>query len=269
MTPSVYTVRASAWPNIFDCSHRFEGEHILGLKRPAGIRLHLGTSLHAGSAAFDSSRLPGARPISIDDATQVFVTTLRNPEREVDYSKDDITPRTAETIGISLLTRYCGEISPRLTFRSVEQPLDPLDIDCGDGMVVRLTGTMDRARVIAGIDGDVIADLKSGSRAIENGIVVTKTHVPQIGTYQILYERTAQRSTSGGQIIALCTAAKPRLGVSPLFDGKTVMLGTEDAPGLIQYAAAKFRRGLFDPNPASKFCTARTCARWDTCKFHG
>jgi hypothetical protein len=265
---NVLTVRASSWGSLFDCAHKWEGEHLLGMRKATGLRGQLGTALHASTATFDKGRLPGAERVTVDEAAGIFVDTLAHPEREVDYSQDELTSREAERIGLSLHTRYCFDVSPRFTFKSVEQRLEPVDIDCGSGTYIRLTGSMDRARVAEATGGIVIPDLKSGARVVSDGQAVTKGRAPQLGTYQILYEQTEGLVTLGGQIIALHTSSKPAVAVSPVFDAKRVMLGTEKAPGLIEHAAAMFRTGLFPPNPQSTLCSRKYCARWDHCNFH-
>lgn len=268
MAPSVFKVRASSWGGLFDCAHRWEGEHILGLRKPSGLRAQLGTALHASTAVFDSGRLPGGSQVSATDAANAFVQTLHNPDREVDYSQDALTVRDAEKIGLVLHARYCTEISPQFTFKSVEQQLQPLDIDCGGGTLVRLTGTMDRARVADTPDGIVIPDVKSGSRVIEKGEASIKGRSPQIGTYQLMYEASEGCTTVGAQVIALHTTSNPQAAVSKVFDAKRVMVGTDTNKGLLEFAAEMFRSGLFHPNPQSILCSQKYCARWNTCNFH-
>ncbi|MBN9117495.1 MAG: PD-(D/E)XK nuclease family protein, partial [Pandoraea sp.] len=56
---SIYTVRASSWGALFDCSYRWEGIHLLKLRNVVGLRAALGTAIHAGTAVFDQSRLDG------------------------------------------------------------------------------------------------------------------------------------------------------------------------------------------------------------------
>lgn len=264
----VTAVRASSWGGLFDCAHRWEGEHLLGMRLPSGLRAQLGTAIHASTAAFDSGRLPGGSRVTPDDAAGVLVDTLTKPEREVDYTKDDITPREAERIGLQLHTAYCLDVSPRFSFQSVEAKLKPLDIDCGSGIVVRLTGTMDRARVAASPAGPVIPDIKTGARVIEKGEVKTKGRSAQLGTYQLMWEQEHLEPTAGAQVIALQTTAKAATGVSPVFDAKRVMLGSDERPGLIEFAADMFRTGLFPPNPQSMLCSPKYCARWASCLFH-
>lgn len=264
----IFTARASSWGRLFDCAYAWEGEHMLGIRKPAGLRAHLGTSIHASTAAYDSSRLPGGSPISVDDAAGVLVDTLRMPDRDVDYDQDGLSVNDAETIGLRLTAAYCHEIAPRFTYVAVEAKLKPLDIDCGGGVLVRLTGSMDRARVAATPEGIVIPDVKTGTRVISERKVSIKGRAPQLGTYQLMYEQDTGQATSGSQILGLKTSTKPEWGVSPVFDAKRVMLGTDTAPGLIEIAGQMFRSGLFPPNPSSHLCSPKYCARWSTCHFH-
>jgi hypothetical protein len=120
--------------------------------------------------------------------------------------------------------------------------------------------------------------VKTGGRVISGGAVVTKGRAPQLGTYQLMYERDPAhgRPTDGAQVIGLLTsnaALKPKpgdviAGVSHVFDAKSVMVGTDGSPGLIEYAAAMFRSGLFPPNPAATICAEKYCARWHKCAHH-
>lgn len=264
---STITVRASSWGSLFDCAHAWEGVHILGMRKPAGLRAALGTAVHASTAANDQARLDG-NPLLPDETAGVMVDTLRNPTQEVDYSADDLTVKEAERIGLALHSRYCTDIAPRFEYTAVEMKLDPFQIDCGNGVVVRLTGSMDRARVARTEGGIAIPDIKTGSRIVEKGEVNLKGKAAQLGTYQMLYEASTKTPTVGGQIIALPTSGKAQPMVSPLFDARRVMVGTEEQPGLIEYAAEMFRTGLFPPNPQSVLCSPKYCARWKTCMFH-
>lgn len=265
---SDFTVRASSWGALFDCAYKWEGEHLLGMRRPSSLRAALGTAIHAGTAAFDQARLDGA-PIRTDDAAGVFVDALQNPDDEVDYKSDKtITLNEAEIIGLALTVKYCAEISPQFTYTSVEMKLNPLTIDCGGDLTIKLTGTMDRARVADNGAGVIIPDVKSGSRIIENGEVILKGKAAQLGVYQMMYEDTTGEPTVGGQIIGLQTTKKAETGISRLVDGKRVMLGTDKEKGLIEMAAIMFRTGFFPPNPQSQLCSKKFCARWESCIYH-
>lgn len=262
------TARASSWPSLFDCSYRWEGEQILGMRKPSGLRSVLGSAVHASTACFDQAKLDG-NPISPYDASEAFMETLHHPEGEVDYKQDEkLTLADAERIGLTLHSMYCTTIAPQFNYEAVEMKLDPLRIDCENGVVITLTGSMDRSRVATTAAGAVIPDIKTGSRIVQEGQVNLKGKAAQCGTYQLMYEATTGKPTAGGQIIALPTTSKPTPMVSKVFDAKRVMLGADGQPGLIELAAVMFKTGLFPPNPSSVLCNKKFCARWDTCIYH-
>lgn len=262
------TVRASSWAGLFDCAYRWEGIHILGLRNVVGLRAALGTAIHAGTAVFDQARISGDS-VTADDAAGVLIDKLRDPENEYDPSRDDLSVGEAEKTGVTLLTKYCLEVSPRYNFVAVEMETKPLDIDCGNGVTVRLTGTMDRARIRKGDHGVGIADLKSGSAAVQKGEAVTKGHGPQIGTYELLYEHTTgEPITDVAEIIGLKTKGKAEIGFGTIANARRAMVGTEDQPGLIEFAAEMFKTGRFFPNPKSLLCSEKYCPRHATCHFH-
>jgi hypothetical protein len=265
---SLVTVRASSWGGLFDCAYKWEGEHLLGMRRPAGLRATLGTAIHAGTAAFDQARIDN-NPISAMDAADVFMDALHNPTDEVDYKQDrSITMREAEVTGLTLHTRYCNEISPKFDFKAVELKMEPFEVNCGNGITIRLTGTMDRARVAASGQGVVIPDVKTGTRVIENGAVSLKGKSAQLGAYQLMYENTTGEQTVGAQIIALPTSGTPEPRISPVWDAKSKMIGNDTAPGFIELAATMFKHDFFPPNPQSPLCSKKYCARFDACSYH-
>lgn len=262
------TVRASSWAGLFDCAYRWEGIHILGLRNVVGLRAALGTAIHAGTAVFDQARISGDS-VTADDAAGVMIDKLRDPENEYDPSRDDLSVGEAEKTGVTLLTKYCFEVSPRYNFVAVEMETNPLDIDCGGGVIVRLTGTMDRARIRKGDHGVGIADLKSGSAAVQKGVAVTKGHGPQVGTYELLYEHTTgEPITDTAEIIGLKTKGTAEIATGIVKNAKRAMVGTEDQPGLIEFAAEMFKTGRFFPNPKSLLCSDKFCPRHNACIFH-
>lgn len=261
-------IRASSWGRLFDCAYSWEGTALLKLHSPGSPRSLLGTAIHAGTAAFDTARML-LDPISVFDAAGVLVDELQHPKEEISWAGSDLTLRDAESIGIKLLNRYCTEWSPRFEFRAVELTTKPLVIDCGGGVLVELTGTLDRARFASYGNGAGIKDLKSGMRAVSKGQAVTKGHAAQIGTYEILYEHTTgEPITEDAEIIALATSGKGEIATGTITGAKQMMLGDEQHKGLIQIGADMLRTGLFAPNPQSRLCDKRYCPRWNTCPYH-
>lgn len=265
---STYRVRASAWSSLFDCAYRFEGIHLLGMYNRVGLRAALGTAIHAGTAAYDQAHIDRSG-LTIDDASGVLIDKLHDPENDFNPDADDLTMPDAERIGIALLVKYCRQITPNYQFSAVEMETKPLDIDCGGGIVVQLTGTMDRARVCTKTDGIGIADVKSGGAAVAKGVAKVQGHGPQLGTYEILFEHTTgERITADAEIIGLKTNGTPEIGTGVVRNAKAMMLGTDDQPGLIEFAARMFRSGDFYPNSRSLLCSPKYCPRHSTCHFH-
>lgn len=265
---SITNIRASSWGALFDCSYRWEAIHLDGMRNIVGLRAALGTAIHAGTAVFDQARIDDSG-VTADDAAGVLVEKLRDPANEYDANRDDLTVKEAERVGISLLTKYCFEVSPKYQFVAVEMETKPLEIDCGGGTIVRLTGTMDRARIKFGSSGVGIADLKSGSVAVQKGAAVTKGHSPQIGTYELLYEHsTGRQITDDAEIIGLKTKGTLEIATGTVVNAKRMMVGTDEQPGLIQFAAEMFKSGNFYPNTKSMLCSEKYCPRFKTCFFH-
>lgn len=261
------SVRASSWGRLLDCPHAWEAQHLLGMHKAAGMPALLGNGIHAGSAAFDQARLD-ASPITPSDAVAVMVDELRHPSQEYDLRDADMTLDKAAQVGSLVLSRYCREISPHYEFIAVERRLEPYPIDCGNGVTITLTGSMDRARTHKGKAGKGICDLKSGKRSVENGVAVTKKHKAQLGVYEVLEEAaTGERCTLPAEIIALPTGSDSTPAVGEIHGARAALIGTATEPGLITFAAEMFRSGLFPPNPQSSLCSPKFCARWETCRF--
>lgn len=265
MSNRIIPIRASSFGTFFDCAMRFEAEQINKIQKRGSLRAWLGTSIHAGTAAYDQAVIDGAR-ISVDDAAGVMIDMLWEPPETLEPD-NKLTLREAERISLILLSRYCKEIAPHAEYAAVEGALKPLDIPF-DGVTLRFTGTMDRSRVVRTLKGRVIRDIKSGGRLFDTeGRVIVKARAAQVGTYQLLDENTTGELTSGAEIAALQTSSKPMVGVSHIFDAKALMLGDDTRPGLIEIAAKMMKEGLFPPNPSSQLCSKKYCANWDRCAY--
>lgn len=266
------TVRASSWPGLFDCAHRFYWQDVVGLRGPGNGRSAVGTAVHAGTALFDQARLDG-RAVSVSDAVEASFEALTKPDEEVVYD-EGMTRRDAEGMAVLLTTRYCQEIAPARTYAAVELRCAALDIVTGHG-IVRVTGTTDRVRLLP--DGRFgIGDLKTGAASTElddqgRRRAVTKPHGMQLGIYTLMAEHgTGQRIDGPAEIVALQTTKGGPCATGEIADVKTPLLGTDEQPGLIEMAAQLLAAGLFPPNPKSLLCSPRYCAAHDTrCKYRG
>jgi len=259
-------IRASSLAELFDCAHRWEGKHLLGMNGPTGGPAQLGTGVHAGTAAFDSSRLPGGTPISIDDAAGAVVDAIHRPEREVDWG--DMKQRDAERIALSLHTKYCADIAPKQEYMGVEVKCERLDLpDLG----ISLTGTNDRVRRTPnGLLG--IADLKTGKRAVRtDGKAETAKHALQLGVYELLAQHAMGIPIQApAQVIGMNTGTTPasqRIGTGEVKNARALLLGQDGEPGFLEQAAVIVRSGVFQANPSSFLCSVKYCTRWNTCRY--
>lgn len=274
--PSIMSIRASSFGGLFDCALRWEQVHLRGLHSPSSPRALIGTGVHAATAAFDTARMNGA-PMRLDDAAGVAVDAIaeRIVTDDVRWSAEEPDRKAVESIALRVSTNYCADISPRYEFAAVELTTKPLDIDCGGGVIVRLTGTLDRARAIVQPSATGtkrrIADVKTGMRAVTAaGEADTRKHRPQIGTYQLLDEHTTgEKVDDTAEVIGLNTGGKFNTGVSTVRGSKQLLLGSDAAPGLIDLAAQMFRSGLFPPNPQSFLCSAKYCPHFNNCPYGG
>lgn len=264
---SEYRLRASSWGGLMDCALSWSKTHLEGMTRPSGPAAHLGTAVHAGTAVYDTARMNG-QPIRPADAACYVVDALRNPEYPVDWSGEQhLTPKTAERIALALYSKYCADIAPHQDYAAVEMRCDDLPIEFDNGVVIVLTGTLDRIRrTPAGLG---IVDLKSGAcRVNSDGEVKASTDGPQLGQYELLATHTtAQPITAPAQIVGLNTRGQLNVGVAELHDCRQILVG-DGFPGYLELAAQMLGTGLFPPNPKSTLCNPKYCANYERCPYH-
>lgn len=271
------TIRASSLGELFDCSARWAakylGEWKGGKRPPESGRAWLGTGIHAGTAVYDVARLGRDKgdlaDASADDAAQAFIESIDKPDVEVKWLPD-LPKQKAKDIGVTLVTRYCEDISPKYSFEHVEQKCAPLDIEVG-GVLIHITGTNDRVQKQMQSRG--IIDLKSGARIMRGGQVNVSPHAAQLGTYE-LTALMAERDTGfkynlPAEIVALPTAGDlvPEVGV--IRNPSKVLTGEPGKPGLLEAAAGVLKAGIFPGNPRSSLCSRVWCPAFDGCRWRG
>lgn len=262
----IIPIRASSLAELFDCPARWAAKHIDGKTLPRSAAAQLGTAVHAGTAAFDASRLPGGSPISADDAAGALVDAIQHPEKDVDW--DDTQPREAERIALALHTRYCADIAPAQRYLGVEVRCERLDLP---ELGIALTGTTDRVRITPA-GGHGISDLKTGGRAVgTDGRAVTQGHGVQLGVYELLAEHAMGLPiTEPAQIVGMQTgktAAAQRVGLGEVPGARAALVGTDEQPGLLEHASRLIHSGAFYGNSRSVLCSARFCPAHPTCRF--
>lgn len=259
-------IRASSLSELFDCPARWAAKHIDGMRMPSSGAAQLGTAVHAGTAIFDSSRLPGGTPVTADDAAGAVVDAIYKPEHEVDWEEE--RPQDAEKIALALHAKYCEEIAPTQEYAGVEIECERLELsDLG----IALTGTTDRVRKVAE-GGFGISDLKTGKTAVaSDGRVKTAGHAFQLGVYELLAQAAIGEPITGdAQIIGMNTAKTPaaqRVGIGIVRGAKDVLLGDGEKPGVLEHAARLIHSGDFFGNPRSMLCSKKFCPTHAICRF--
>lgn len=260
-------VRASSLAELFDCPARWKAKHIDKMTMPTSGAAWLGTSIHRSTAAFDQSVLDD-EGLTADDTADILVDAIQNPDEEVEWD-EKLQPANAEAIGLALHARYCSEFAPTKQYEGVEVRCDSLEIDFDQhDVTIQLTGTTDRIERTP--DGKrAINDLKSGKRAVDSsGVAKTAGHGLQIGVYELLAEHATGEPIDGpAQIIGLQTNGKARIGVGYIEGARDKLIGTEESPGALDYAAQMLGAGLFPGNPRSMLCNPKFCPAYGICRF--
>lgn len=259
------SIRASSIAELFDCPARWEAKHINGLRMPMSSKAALGKAIHASTGAFDAARVLG-QPISVDDAAAAAVDSLYLPDEDVDWADDNIDQ--AATVALALHRKYCADIAPTQDYAGVEASCEALTIsDLG----ITLTGTIDRVyRDDTGALG--IADIKTGKTAVAaDGTVKTQGHGLQLATYELLAAVAIQQPlTAPARVIGMQTGITPkaqRIGIGEIDSPRDALIGTEEAPGALHYAAQFIKSGNFYGNSRSQLCGQKFCPIHSRCQF--
>jgi hypothetical protein len=259
-------IRSSSWAELFDCAARWAAKNLDGIVMPSSVAAHIGTAIHAGTAAFDESGMAGDR-ISPMDAADLAVDELRADEN-VRWTTSEPSRREAEAIVISQTLAYCKTFD-HYQWAAVEHQCQPLDIDMGADLTIRLTGTLDRIRKHP--DSRLgVADLKTGVRRINSdGLVDTAADGAQLGCYELLYEAdTGLVIDAPAEILAIDSKCAGVVASAAVPRTREILIGSDEEPGLIFMAAMYLRAGIFPPNPKSGLCSDRYCPIYDRCKYH-
>lgn len=262
MNKQPITIRASSFGSLFDCPARWIAIHLEGRRMPQSGKAALGSAIHAGTAVFDTERLAGQVP-SVEAAMDAAQESIRKPRDETDWEGEQ---EKAESVALSLTSKYCKEESPKHNFVAVEASVESLHIT---DLNIILTGTTDRVEQTD--DGYGIRDIKTGKQAVgSDGKVKTNGHAAQMGVYELVAEAaTGMPMKAPAQIIGLQTNLTPdkqRIGTGEIVGAKEVLLGDDDNTGLL-ITAAKLVHGEIPPwgNPKSMMCHGNYCPSFNTC----
>ena len=261
----VIPIRASSLSDLFDCPARWEAKNLLNKRNPAGARTRLGTAIHEAVTQWDYMQMIGEE-VSIDECAEILHHQIWQPNEEVDWS--DLDQNSAENIGHSLMNKYIAQIAPTQKFIGVEVRCESLILaDLG----IELTGTIDR--IYENEAGELgISDIKTGKVAVgSDGVVKVSGHTPQMGIYTVLASHALQEPVlAPSRIYGLTTAKTDKgqhVGIGEIESPAQVLLGTQEEPGLLQYASQVLKNGVFYGNSKSMLCSEKFCPAFSTCKF--
>jgi hypothetical protein len=101
--------------------------------------------------------------------------------------------------------------------------------------------------------------------------VNTKGHGVQLAVYELLAANAiGQRMEAPAQIVGLQTAKTEkglRVGRGEMPSAMAALVGTEEAPGILEHASRIVHSGLFHGNPRSQLCSEKYCPAWRVCHF--
>lgn len=265
MTRQPITIRASSFGTLFDCPARWIAIHLEGKRTPNTVNALLGTSVHHGTAVYDTGRLPQGTPVPVAAAKEAAFQSVMTPEYEIEW--EDEKPGKVADVAVSLTERYCTLYAPTVEYVAVEISVESLlltDLD------IVLTGHTDRVRRLT--DGRLgICDVKTGKQAVgTDGTAKAQGHAAQLGVYELVAQTALQLPIEApAQIIGLqtnLTPEKQRIGTAEVEGARDVLLGDEEHTGLL-HIAAKLVHGEIEPwgNPKSMMCHARYCPNHATC----
>lgn len=262
----VVRVRASSLAGLFDDSLRWRAEQIDGIRGKTYGRSHLGSAVHFGTADFDRQRiLPDGKP----DAAAAVGKFVEYFENDAGVHWLDIEKPAARKIGQRLVSDYCTDISEQFEYVAVETPCQPLEITMDSGLVLQLTGTLDRIYTVGGEYG--VMDFKSGYGIInEAGDVDVDAHGPQLAEYELL-ETMATRETSFpitlDAVVMGFSTRSGKIQWQPVKNPRSLLFGDGDNMGYLQAAAKIIEHGLWVGNPRSMLCTERYCSIYNNCFY--
>ena len=274
-----WKIRASSVAEFIDCPLRWFTKHIEGVLGVATPPTLIGSACHASTAAYDASRLivDDSKWISVDDAAEVLVQTLKDPEYEVDWG--DVSYKEAERRALGVHMRYCEEIAPRMVYSEVEKKLEKLtvrvDLPNGGSADLEITGTLDRIYEEAHewVENQMpmaatrrgIADVKSGARACSQN---PGKHKAQLAVYELLAENSGVgKIDAPAQILQLQTSGNFQVGIAEVENARLALLGKDSQKGLLHHIAGTLESGNFYGNSSSMLCHEKYCPRYDRCIF--
>lgn len=253
----MFTIRASSWPTLFDCSLRWYFDNVVGLRMPSGTPSRLGTAIHSGCAEWD-------RGVGAWDAADVSAHAFLNPSDEVEQIGQIAT---YEAVNIARKVTYAyTQKWGRREFSHVELEVAECIVKV-DGYELCITGHVDR------ISNGEVKDLKTGARRVNaQGVVDIGADHLQLGVYSLMASAELGRDVVSNDVTIIGGSTTTFQWAERTVHGAMqIMLGDDQSEGILSIAAKMLKHGVFAPNPKSLLCSEKYCAAYANkrCKYHG
>lgn len=221
------------------CPLKYRFQYVDKIPRPwRAAALAFGTSIHAAIEWFQRERMAGRTP-QVAQAVSIFEADWFAQNMEPLVFPDKESRESLKEKGALMLPAYLETVGPALPV-AIEEPfeVDLYDPETGEDLGVRLKGFVDLVE-----EGNVLADVKTAGRALENGGL--ERHL-QLSTYALVF--------------LLLHGSIPRLRLDMIMKTKVPRVDrletTRSLPDLawtsrlIARTARAIEQGHFFPNPS-------------------
>jgi putative RecB family exonuclease len=156
---------ASQVQTYLGCPLKYRFQYVDKIPRPwRAAALAFGTSIHAAIEWFQRERMAGRTP-DVARAVSIFEADWFAQNLEVLVFPDKESRESHKEKGVRMLPAYLETLGPALPV-AIEEPfeVDLYDPETGEDLGVRVKGFVDLVE-----EGNVLADVKTAGRALENG----------------------------------------------------------------------------------------------------
>lgn len=275
-------IRASSFADLLDCPERWAARHpqLGNMRMPSSGASTIGTAVHAGTAVYDMDRLIAIRP-NVSAATDAARDAIKKPREEVVWG--DFRQSEALDVAVNLTSNYCNDFASYFEFDAVELPMDHLDIEAHNGLLIRFTGHIDRRRVLRFerhaepgqpdyITRKGICDLKTGQKVVRaDGTVNTQVSGAQLATYELLElmatNMLGKEELLPAMIFGFPTKGKHKPAAAEVQRPHRLLIGDAQNKGAIDIAAEMIKTGSYWGNARSMLCTPKYCPKHGNCRW--
>lgn len=233
------------------CPAQYEQRYVLGRKRPPGVALVLGSSVHEGAEADLRSKMEHGELLDEEAVTEYAADALKRRWKEEEPVRGEDDPDEGEAVDevVSLTAIHHRELAPLINPVAVEE--------------IRLLETSlshDIMMVVDVREADAIRDLKTKGKAPPADEAKTSIQ----GQLETLEAKVAGRGALPFKLDFLVRGKKKPLAqvYTPTEDDHRSVLTR------VERSVALINAGAFPPAmPGSWWCSAKWCGWWSDCAW--